>query len=823
MGKQTLRICVFGFVALLVLGLMPSRAFAQGSVTATLSGTVSDSTGAVVAGASISAKNNSTSSITTAVSGSDGLFVLPAMPPGDYTVTVTMKGFKTITLQDVRLNAGTPATIKPVLIPGGFTEVVEVQGSGEVLKTTQTSVATTISQQQITTLPLPGRGAFDMVMFMPGISTADGSSRGAMINGLPTSTVNITLDGMNIQDNYAKTWDGMFTRVSPRLDAVEEVTISTAGLTADMAGQGGAQVKFVTKSGTNNYHGSVYYYLRRDWMNSNTWYNLHSAVNKDTGAPTLVPALKQFQPGGSIGGPVRIPKLFNGRDKLFFFFNYEWIKSPGTNNSTRTIMSPLSEQGVFQYSGGPSIDLMALAAKNGQVSKIDPTVARLLADVRKSTSGGTVNATTDPLTQQLVWQQPANSKTTYPTVKIDYNLNSKHTISGSYTRNKLLSDPDTTNSMQAVFPGFPVHGLQDSLRYSGQGNWRWTISPRIVNEFRFGKTGGATMFSPDLSTSMYEGTGFGGMNGYAIAWSSFKSLSNPYPNSANSSREGKTMVFEDSLNWVKGSHYLTMGVSYTKAQVWLYNQTKVPVVTLGMTSSGDPADSMFNTTNIPKGSSTDITNAKNLYSILTGRVSAITRNARIQADGSTYKILGASNQYGTLPQWGSFISDSWHWKPNVTINAGLRYDVQRPFYADNNSYSMATLGDLFGVTGMGSDFQPGSVVNHLGNLFKPATLGQFRAEPGCGLDGRRKRRHPALPVRRPGQVGCARRRELRLPARRHERLHRAVRQQSWHLDRHISQSGERQPGHAAGVAVEQRSRSAGCEPDPLEPDAGADV
>ena len=563
MNRQTSKIFVLRAVVILlmVLAITPSRAFAQGSVTATLSGTVMDSTGAVVAGATVSAKNNATSSIATAVSASDGLFAIPALQPGDYTVTVSMQGFKTITLQDVRLNAGVPATIKPVLMPGGFSEVVEVQGSGEVLKTTQTTVAATISQQQITQLPLPGRGTFDMVMFMPGISTTDGSSRGAMINGLPTSTVNITLDGMNIQDNYAKTWDGMFTRVSPRLDAVEEVTISTAGLTADMAGQGGAQVKMVTKSGTNTYHGSIYYYLRRDWMNSNTWYNLHSAVNKDTGAPTGVPTLKQFQPGGSIGGPVRIPKLFDGRNKLFFFVNYEWLSAPGSNNSTRTIMSPLSEQGVFQYSGGPSVDLMGLAAKNGQISKIDPTVARLLADVRKSTSGGVLNNTTDPLTQQLVWQQPVKSKTTYPTVKIDYNLSSRHTISGSYTRNKLLSDPDTTNSYQAVYPGFPVHGLQDSLRYSGQGTWRWTVTNKIVNEFRYGKTGGATLFSPDLTADMFAGNGFGGMNGYAINWNSFKNLSNPYPLYTNSSREGKTMVFEDTLSWMKGAHMLSMGVS----------------------------------------------------------------------------------------------------------------------------------------------------------------------------------------------------------------------------------------------------------------------
>src|SRR6185369_9570192 len=286
----------------------------------------------------------------------------------------------------------------------------------------------------------------------------------------------------------------------------------------------------------------------------------------------------------------------------------------------------------------------------------------------------------------------------------------------------LISDPDTTNSVQTVYPNFPVHGLQDSIRYSGQASWRWTLSSRIVNEFRFGKTGGATQFSPDLASEMYNGSGFGGMNGYAISWSSFKSIANPYPSSANSSREGKTMVFEDSLSWVKGSHLLSMGISYTKAEVWLYNQTKAPVVTLGVTSSGDSSDAMFTTANFPNASSTDITNARNLYAVLSGRVNAITRNARIQPDGSTYKILGPSDQYGTLPEWGSYINDTWHAKPNLTITAGLRYDVQRPFYAQNNSYSMATLADIFGVTGTGAGFQPGSSVNNLGNLFKPNTF-----------------------------------------------------------------------------------------------------
>src|SRR5207247_4734942 len=309
---------------------------------------------------------------------------------------------KTAVLKDVVVNVGVPASVKATLELGGVEETVIVGGASEIVQTQSTSVAQTLSAQQIQNLPMQGRAAFDLVQYMPGVTSTDGSSRGATVNGLPQSAVNITLDGMNIQDNYLKTSDGMFTRVNPRLDAVEEFTMSTASQGADIAGQGGVQVKFVTRSGTNKYQGSLYYYLRRDWMNTNTWFNLHRNVTA-TGEPLAKQTLTQQQPGFRLGGPISIPGLFDGRDKAFFFVNYEEVRSPGTRTDTRTIMSPSSERGLFQYAGGPALDLMALAARNGQLARIDPLVAKLLADVRASTSQGTVSATTDPLTQSLAW------------------------------------------------------------------------------------------------------------------------------------------------------------------------------------------------------------------------------------------------------------------------------------------------------------------------------------------------------------------------------------------------------------------------------------
>ena len=682
-----------------------SGVYAQGGATSTLVGTVVDSSGGVVPGADVVAKDVATGTTFTGVSGANGSFTIPAIPSGTYTVTVSLMGFKSAVLNNVTTTVGNTTSIKAVLELGKLEETVVVEAAAQMVQTQQTSVSSTINVKQISNLPLPGRDAFTFVMQMPGVSGSSGSSRGATVNGLPSSTVNITLDGMNIQDNYAKSWDGMFTRVSPRIDAVEEMQVGSAAQGADSS-QGAVQVRFVTRSGTNKWQGSAYYYLRSDVLNTNTWWNLHRNVSI-TGVPTAKAASKQIQPGARLGGPII-------KDKLFFFVNYEYAKSPGTLTLNQTIMSPDSELGNFLYSKGTrSKDVLALAAQLGYTSAIDPLIAKTLAAIRSSTSQGSVNATTDPLTQTFTWQQPTSSIVKYPTVRVDYNLTSKHRLTGSFTQNHLISDPDTTNSYYARFPGFPIHGSQDSVRYTGQGSMRSILTPNIVNEIRFGATGGATKFFPEMNAGMFDS--FGSL---ALQISAFKSITNPYQTAANSAREGSTKVIEDTVNWMKGKHSISLGFNYTRADVWYDQQTYVPTASFGVVT-GDPADAMFNTTNFPGASSTDLTNARNLYAVLTGRVSALARNARIAPDGTNYVILGPSHQLGRMNEFGFYVQDSWRVRPNLTVNAGLRYALQLPFFALNNSYSAATLADLMGRTGLGANFVPGSTVTGIGNLFQP--------------------------------------------------------------------------------------------------------
>ncbi len=249
------------FAALLLVAFTSAGASAQGSFFTSLSGVVVDSSGAVIPGADVKVKNTGTGSEVTAVSGSDGGFTIPSLAGGTYSVTVSLMGFKTAVLNSVTLNAAVPASVKVTLSVGAIEESVTVVGeSATVIQTQTPSISTNITSQAITSLPLTSRNALDALTSLPGFSTS-GTARNSSVNGIPRSAINITLDGMSIQDNYLKTTDGFFARLTPTLDSVEEVTVTTAGNTADATGQGSVQVKFVTKSGSNKWTGTAYEYL----------------------------------------------------------------------------------------------------------------------------------------------------------------------------------------------------------------------------------------------------------------------------------------------------------------------------------------------------------------------------------------------------------------------------------------------------------------------------------------------------------------------------------------------------------------------------------
>ncbi len=688
------------FMLLALFGLM---ALAQVSSTSSLSGAVTDPNGAVVPGAEVTVKNNATGAEFKATTSGNGTFSVPALTAGTYSVTIISSGFKQAVVQDVKLNAATPTSVNIILEVGAQTESVVIQAAGDVLQTQSANISTTITGRQITELPFASRDALDLVLLLPGTSTP-GRPRTSTVNGLPKGALNITMDGVNIQDNTLKSSDGFFTYIRPRIDAVEEVTLSTATPGAESSGEGAVQIKFVTKSGNNDYHGSLYEYHRNPVLNSNYWFNNRANL------PRARVLLNQF--GGRVGGPISVPKLFDGRDKAFFFVNYEEYRLPEQATRQRTILNPLTQQGIFQYntsSGVRQVNLLQLAQTvgcNGCTATLDPTVTKLLADIRQATSTtGTIEQLSDPNLQRYTFTNSGGQRRTFTTVRFDFNLSSKHHLENIYNYDYFGSKVDFLNSRDPIFPGFPNKGSQVSNRFSNVVALRSTLSNSLVNEARLGLTGGTVLFFPEASAADFNGS-VANQQGFALGISA-AGISNAHNTTAPSRRNAPVWQFSDTLNWTRGSHSMSFGFSFTHISSWSEAQTLVPSITFGI-NTDDPANTMFTTANFPGSAAADINRARNIYAVLTGHITAISANARLDENTGQYNYLGTLTQRYRMRESGIFAQDTWRVHQNLTLTGGVRWEVQYPFVAASDVFSQVSFDDLFGISGPGNLFKPGT-------------------------------------------------------------------------------------------------------------------
>jgi hypothetical protein len=685
-------------VALCAL-LAATSAWAQGS-TANITGVVMDSGGGVIPGADINVKNNGTGETYNAVSNEQGLFSFPSMTTGTYTVTVSLQGFKTAVLNNVVVNAGVPASLRATLEIGGLTEQVTVQARSELVQTTTATVATTLDTRQVQSLPLSSRNAADFIVFLPGVTTP-GGSRDSIVNGLPQSTINMTLDGVNIQDNTLKSTDGFFAIVGPRLDAIEEITVTTAATGAEGTGAGATQIRYVTRSGTNDFRGGVFHTYRSDELNTNTWFNKRDNLPKSD--------LLQNQPGFNMGGPIM-------RNKAFFFVNYEELRQPSATRRNRTILHPEAQAGTFRYLGAGNAvvtrNLFELAAANGINTTPDPLMIKLLADIRASTATtGNVRDLADPLFQEYSFQVPTTTHNRYPTVRVDYQINDKHRATYSMNWQYFCCGPDTTNNRDNQFPGFPVWGNQDSVRKATSGWLRSILSPTMVNEFRIGHGGAPVIFAQlDFKPEMWSGS-LANQGGMHLNMNNTLGITNAGAAGNTSGRDAYHTSIENTVNWQKGSHSLNFGGSFTQYDLWMENQQIVPTALFNVVA-GDPAETMFTTANFPGASTANLDRAKALYAVLTGRVSELQYTARLNANGE-YEVLGQGAQLAQQRQFAFWAQDAWRMGSNFTLNYGARYDLTMPFVSLNNSYSIGDIDDVYGVSGVGNLFKPGTLTGSI--------------------------------------------------------------------------------------------------------------
>src|SRR6266852_2624244 len=341
--------------SILVILTVNGTVFPQTSSTS-LQGTVTDPSGSAIVGATVVLANSESKLERTIETGMQGEYRFIALPPGTYTLTVTAKGFSHYQQTDLQLLVNTPATANVRLKVGSASESITVTSEAPVLNLVDSSIGNPFNETQVEQLPLDGRNVPDLLSLQPGVTyigngshlndqkVKDQDSRNGAVNGARSDQSNITLDGVDVNDQsngYA------FTSVLPiTQDSVQEFRVTTSNYNADQGTGSGAQVSLITKSGTNTFHGALYEYHRNTITSANDYLVKQSELN--IGDPNKPLQLNRNIFGVSVGGPLQ-------KDRLFFFTNYEGTREREQQRAERIIPTPSLCQGIFRYvnvSGG---------------------------------------------------------------------------------------------------------------------------------------------------------------------------------------------------------------------------------------------------------------------------------------------------------------------------------------------------------------------------------------------------------------------------------------------------------------------------------------
>ena len=684
------------WAAVLVL-VSSTSGFAQGA-SQSLSGVVVDTAGGVIPGASVVVVNKATNEKFELTSNEAGAFSVPGIAVGTYTVTVTLQSFKTALINDVRIVTGTAAHVRATMELGALSETVQVSSRAELVQSQSPTVASTLVAEQLNEVPLASRNALYALNMLPGVQYGSGAGpRAAGINGLPNNTVNITIDGVQT-GNMLQSTDGFFSMVTPRLDAVEEITI-TGAVPGSGSGPGSVQVQFATRSGTNRFDGSAYHYWKQPDFNSNYYFNKINNLPKNE--------VVAHQYGFRQGGPIVIPGLYDGRNKAFFFFNFERLYQPSSATRTRTMLRPEAQAGLFGYNvtvagaqQRQTVDLIALAQRNGQISALDPTMVRLLDKIRTGAqSTGTINDTGAGNTLQYVFQSEALGNQYAPTGRVDINVTDNHRLSGSYWWQRFTSTTDLLNNVDRSFPGLSNYGTQNSYRTTGNSTLRSTLGTNLVNELR-----GGWQWSPNDFFANVTPEQFAEQDGFALSFAQVNNaafITGPTATNNPAPRNTTTWSIDDTLNWLKGAHSISIGGGYAGVFNRGNSYNAVTPITLGFDTNTDPANGMFSTTNFPSATANQLNEARALYAILTGRVTSIPGTARLDSSTGKYVFLGDLARKSRQSSFSAFIADQWRATPALTISAGLRWDLHNPFTPADETWSLATIEDICGISGVG--------------------------------------------------------------------------------------------------------------------------
>lgn len=659
---------------LLAIAFLISLPTAAQTFNARLTGTVTDPSGAAVPSATVTAVQVQTSVRRAASTDASGVYNIPLLLPGLYEVLIEAPGFEKQVRRDVRLEVNQTATADFSLTVGQVAVSVDVTAEIPLLQSETSGVGATIENKLIEQYPLPQRDAMGLLRSLPGViaSSDIGDARGNRnvfnsnfsVGGGRTSTNEVLLDGA---PNTIGDFNGVV--IVPALDSVQELRVETSSYSAEFGRSGGGTVNMVTKSGTNEFHGSAYYYHQNDAFNANTFANNRRPLADGRAQPK--PLVRRHQFGGTFGGPLVLPTLYNGKNRTFYFFSYEGRREKNPSQGLFSSPTAREREGDFSQTfiiPGPNAapqlvqifnPFTSRLLPNGQGvrdpfpgnavprSLLSPVAARVLQDYPTGNQPG------DPVTNRnnYFFRDAQRYSRDLYSGRLDHYLSEAHRLFGrmNYQEN-LERNPGnivkfaSTNSTSDWFGNL---GLDDTYQLSPRLNnvFRWSYTRYRANLFPNTTLGvdptslGLPAYMRDNAAILYYPNfsfGFTGMGGTAYNF-----------------QPRDTQSWQEQMVWVKGRHNLRFGGEYRLLRFYPFQ----------------------------------ITNPTGLYDFSAIMTQQNHRAAVRPAEGSAFAsfLLGVSTGFQfeyrqplTAFQHyaAGFVQDDWKITSRLTLNLGLRYDLE---------------------------------------------------------------------------------------------------------------------------------------------------
>ena len=683
-----------------------ATAWAQVS-TSRIEGTVSDQTGAVIPGAKVSAINENTNVVYTTTTTVAGEYVFSALAVGPYTISVEATRFKKWVSAKNVLTVGAPLVVNAKLEVGAVTSTVQVESTYEKLETTSATLSDVVSRQVVVQMPLNGRNPLTLLLLQPGVvqRSQGAAGSGVHVNGSRDRAFNVTIDGIEANESTVPNPVSNLYRLTP--DNIQEYKVTTSNATAEEGRNSGASISIATRQGTNQFHGTLYEFLRNTALNSNEFFA--------NGQGTPKPEIKMNQFGFEVGGPIR-------KNKTFFFLSRADQKINTTQPIDQTfglpiLYTPTELSGVYRYfladPNNPLTINGKVITKNGP-NLVDPRTGALLPGVRNCSGPGDLNcvqsynfAANDPKgigvdptiaklfasypqpntftagdglnTAGFQWNAPTLFRGPNYMARVDHTFNENNTLFvralwGDY--NTLQGDP--LNGRPQVFPGFPPLGEVFRTTRNFAASYRRVFSPRVVNEFTAGLSRFIFLFTQGEANPSWP----------TVVPYRFTNVSLPYINTPRTFRAVTTPQFLDNLTLSKGSHIIRTGINF---RFYQHNDQRgqpggtnvTPSLSFSATVR-PPAG--FNTPSVATTTTAGINatdNTRLLGSIneIMGIPARLSQNflGDISSDAFLPFLSGNSvtlwNEGQRLKQYDSFVQDEWKLRRNLTVTYGLRWEV----------------------------------------------------------------------------------------------------------------------------------------------------